>query len=70
MCDIPECGWNTAFYVSGNPGLPQAQLHGEENHVGAGYFRALGIPLVEGRDFSSADTPHTTRVAILSRGYC
>ena len=69
MCDIPECGWNTAFYVSGNPDLPQAQLHGEENHVGAGYFRALGIPLLKGRDFSSADTPHTTRVAILSRGY-
>ncbi len=69
MCDIPQCGWNTIFHVFGNPDLADAQLHGEEDHVGLGYFRTLGIPLLEGRDFSTQDTPKSQKVAILNRSY-
>jgi predicted permease len=34
--------------------------------VSPGYFRAIGIPLLEGRDFSAADDARSPRVAILS----
>ncbi len=69
MCDIPQCGWNTAFHVSGHPEYPESRLHGEENHVGPGYFHTLGIPFLEGRDFNEHDTEQTQRVAILNRSY-
>jgi predicted permease len=36
------------------------------NSVGAGYFDALGTPLVAGRDFDARDTPNAPRVAIVN----
>ncbi len=44
--------------------LPQAH----PRVVSAGYFRALGIPLVEGRPFGPEDRVDGQRVAIVSRG--
>jgi predicted permease len=69
MCPIPNCGWNTAIHVSGSPELTETQLHGEEDHIGVGYFRTLGIPLLRGRDFSKEDNQRSEQVAILSRSY-
>jgi predicted permease len=69
MCEIPNCGWNTAVHIFGNPDLPEPQLHGEEDHVGLGYFRTLGIPILQGRDFTRADNQGSQQVAILSHSY-
>ncbi|MGC2617780.1 MAG: FtsX-like permease family protein, partial [Acidobacteriaceae bacterium] len=69
MCEIPGCGWNTAIHVYGQPGLADAQLHGEEDHVGPGYFRAMGIGLVRGRDFTDGDRADTQHVAIVNEAY-
>jgi predicted permease len=69
MCRIPNCGWNTAVHVFGSPEIGEAQLHGKEDHVGAGYFRTLGIPILQGRDFSKEDKQQSQQVAILSRSY-
>lgn len=69
MCSLPDCGWNTALYVFGRSGLSSAQVHGKEDHVGPGFFSTMGIPLLRGRDFSSADTAKTQKVAIVSEGY-
>ncbi len=69
MCRIPGCVWNTAIHVSGHPEFPEAQMHGEENHVSAGFFRTLGIPLVEGRTFAEGDQKQTQPVAILNRAF-
>ncbi len=69
MCDVPHCGWNTAIHVAGHPELAEAQLHGEEDHVGVGYFSTMGIPLLSGRVFAESDRSATQRVVILNRTY-
>jgi hypothetical protein len=57
MCAIPGCIWNTAIRVYGHPEIADKQVHGEENHVGAGYFHTLGIPILQGREFEERDLP-------------
>ena len=37
--------------------------------VSQGYFRALGIPLLQGRLFSAADSPTTARVALINQAF-
>jgi predicted permease len=69
MCGGIHCGWITALYVNGRNDLTDAQVHGQEDHVGIGFFPTLGIPILRGRDFSSSDTDKTQRVAIISRAY-
>jgi predicted permease len=69
MCRIPGCVWNTAIHVSGHPELPEAQMHGEENHVSAGFFQTLGVPLLRGRTFAETDQKESQPVVILNRAF-
>jgi predicted permease len=69
MCRIPGCIWNTAIHVSGRPEIPEAQIHGEENHVGVGFFHTLGIPLLQGRTFVEGDEKHSQPVAIVNHAF-
>ena len=69
MCGTLDCGWNTALYVHGRSDLTYRQVHGQENHVGPGFFSTIGTPILRGRDFSPADTDKTQSVAIISRAY-
>jgi predicted permease len=69
MCRIPGCIWNTAIHVSGHPELLEAQMHGEENHVSEGFFRTLGIPLLQGRTFGDGDQKGSQPVAVLNHAF-
>jgi predicted permease len=39
------------------------------NEVGAGFFRALGIPLLAGREFTAADAGRSPRVAVVNEAF-
>jgi putative ABC transport system permease protein len=48
-------------------GRPPDEFHWADNAlVGGGYFRAMRIPLLNGRTFSDADTPHSPLAAIVN----
>jgi predicted permease len=58
----------TAFGEAGGRVLSQEQrIRVAFNRVAPGYFAALGIPLVAGRDFNDGDTRDSPRVAIISQ---
>ena len=62
MCGGIHCGWITALYVHGRNNLADAQVHGQEDHVGLGFFSTLGIPILRGRDFSSVSYTHLSEL--------
>jgi len=57
--------WNDAVIVGG----VRQETNTNENHVSPGFFRALDIPIVAGRDFTEADLPGTPWVAIVNQAF-
>jgi predicted permease len=63
-----EFGSNGSFAIASQgqsmtqPGLPQANF----SLAGPGYFRAMGIPLLRGRDVAATDTLASTPVVLIS----
>jgi predicted permease len=53
--------------VGYTPGPGEPQPHARQEVVGADYFRAMDIPLVEGRFFNDGDTPDSAPVAIVDQ---
>ncbi len=47
-------------------GVPKGQNSAWVNVIGDDFFRTMGIPLLEGRDFSEQDTATSPRVAIVN----
>jgi predicted permease len=62
--------WGELIMVAGHP---PAQLHEESgaswDRVGANYLQDLGVPVLRGRYFSSADTETTAPVAVVNQAF-
>jgi putative ABC transport system permease protein len=59
-------GYASAFAVQGQP-VPDVKPIALVRGVTPGYFRTMGLPLLEGRDFTAADSPQTAFVMVVSR---
>ncbi len=60
--------WQFPYVVEGRPEPPpNAQAGASIKVASPGVFEALGIPLVQGREFSDHDTPESPRVILVNR---
>ena len=69
---VPSLGgsnWGTSVSVEGFPSGPDVDDNSRYNEVGPGYFRAMGIPLVAGREFTRADTLGAPKVVIVNEAF-
>ena len=67
---LPMMGSNSngSFEIEGKPGWPQGEEPLlERNLVNAGYFQALGIPLLKGREFNRQDDESARQVIIINQ---
>jgi len=55
--------------VAGYQPAPEENMNPEVNYVGPGFLHTLGIPLLQGRDFTESDTANATPVAIVSETF-
>jgi putative ABC transport system permease protein len=64
----PPVNWPVTIF--GRPSLPEGKRPiADANAISPGFFRALGIPLLRGRDFSEADTLYAPGVAIVNESF-
>jgi putative ABC transport system permease protein len=67
---LPMSGmqFRTNVDVAGRPPLPPGKRNPIDVRIASpGYFATLGIPLLRGRDFTSADRATTTQVALINQ---
>ena len=55
--------------VQGFKAGPDTDSGSRYNRVGPGYFSALGIPLIAGREFTDADTVNSANVAVVNQTF-
>jgi predicted permease len=61
--------WGNSVSVEGFNAGPDTDTNSRYNEIGAGYFRALGIPLISGREFTRADADGASKVAIVNEAF-
>jgi predicted permease len=61
--------WDTHVSVEGFEWEPGTDAAASYNNVGPAYFRTLGIPLLAGREFTTADGGTAPRVAIVNEAF-
>jgi putative ABC transport system permease protein len=55
------------FTIEGRAALPDEALRADFRVVNAGYFRAMKVPLMAGREFNERDTAQTAPVVLISQ---
>jgi predicted permease len=64
---LPLFGWGTGNAVSRGDGPAEGpSLQAAASRIGDGYFKVLGLPILEGRDFDSRDLAAGQPVAIVN----
>ncbi len=60
--------WGSGFSVADKPAPVNGNVHGSAatHAVSANYFEMMGIRLLKGRVFTSADTPDVTRISVVN----
>jgi predicted permease len=58
--------WGSSVSVQGFASGPDTDTHANYNEISPGYFRTLGIPLMAGREFTTADNAGAPKVAIVN----
>lgn len=66
MFNFNEARWLVRLWPEGGPHLASAAKPIDGNQVGAEYLRALGMPVVMGRDFGPQDSPHSQAVMVVN----
>jgi predicted permease len=66
---ISGSNWGSNVTVQGFPDDPDADTHSMFNEIGPDYFRALGIPLVAGREIEARDTLGAPKVALVNEAF-
>jgi predicted permease len=61
--------WGSSVSVQGFEKGPDTDAHAYFNRISPGYFRTLGIPLMSGREFTSADAAGAPKVAIVNEAF-
>ena len=61
--------WGTGVHVQGFTCAPDVDCESRYNQIGAEYFRTLGVRLVAGREFTTADRLGSQRVAIVNEAF-
>jgi predicted permease len=62
-----EADWNSNVTVQGYAAQPDADAYAFRNAVGPGYFSAMGIPLLAGREFRDSDTATSPKVVVINQ---
>ena len=61
-----ESEWDSDFHITGTPpNQPGKEPEAQINFVSSGYFKTMGIPLLQGRDFDGRDLPGQPRSVII-----
>jgi predicted permease len=61
--------WGGGIRIDGFEAGPDDDTHTMFNQIGPGFFRAMGIPLIEGREFTEADGANAPKVAIVNEAF-
>ena len=61
--------WGSDVAVQGFEAGPDTDSNSRYNEIGAGYFAAMGTPLMSGREFTPADALQGQKVAIVNEAF-
>ena len=61
--------WGSSLEVEGFPSGPDTDTNANYNKIGPGYFRAFGVPIIVGREFTRADAANAAPVLIVNEQF-
>jgi predicted permease len=61
--------WGTNYTVQGFTAGPDTDTQAMYTYVGSDYLRTLGVPLLSGREITSADTLNSPKVALVNEAF-